>query len=1382
MKKSIISIIYISLLIVLLSPKSMVKARFPVEDRYFTNTVTGICPPVQNTPFFSIVYGSVTLNGSSAPVGSLVQAYSPRNDLVGCFSITSSGNYGAMYIYGEDTTVIPAIPGMRQNEAVYFTIDGIPASPTPILLWTSDKDLHAVNLASMGVTADFTATPVAGVYPLVVQFTDASSGSITSRQWDFGDGQTSAETNPQHTFSAAGTYTVSLTVSGAAGTDTKIKTNYVSVYSAVHAAFSSNTTSGIAPLAVSFTNSSTGSYTNLSWNFGDGVTSTATNPVHSYSTGGVYTVALTASGPGGTDTETKLNYITVYTPVTAGFTVNSTSGVAPLNVNFTNTSSGDYTSLSWSFGDGGTSTAVNPSHTYTAKGVYTVSLTASGPGGTNQETAEIVVYAPAVASFNAAPASGVAPLSVTFTNTSTGDFSSSSWDFGDGSTSTETSPVHSYSAKGSYTVTLTVSGTGGSDSEVRTGLITVYTPTQAQFSGTPTSGIAPLTVTFSNQSSGDYTSLSWDFGDGGGSTLTNPSHEFTTGGTYSIGLTASGPGGTDTEIKASYITVYTPVTAGFTASTTSGIAPLQVAFTNQSTGSYTSFSWDFGDGDTSNEANPTHIYTAKGVYTVSLTASGPGGTDIETRTSYITVYQAVSADFIADETDGIAPFEVAFSNLSSGDFSSLSWNFGDGGTSTETNPTHIYNAGGTFTVSLTASGVGGSDQEIKTAYITVYSPVTAGFTYTPETGIAPLSVTFTNTSTGDYDTLTWDFVDGSPTSSETNPLHVFLDGGVYPVILTTSGPGGVGIQTHNVIVYDPVQAAFRANVTSGIAPLEVGFSNESLGDYETIAWDFGDSIGSDLPNPTHIYTTPGLYSVELTVSGLGGSDIETKTGYIVVYAPAAADFLADSLAGIAPHSVQFTDLSTGDYDTLGWEFGDSGTSSEENPQHLFTQTGIYTVSLTVTGNGGTDTETKTDYITIYEPVVADFTADSVAGIAPLTVNFTQMIAGDFDSAAWNFGDGSTSEEFNPMHEYSSPGIYNVSLTAYGPGGTDNETKTGYITVYTRVVSDFSGEPVQGIAPLIVAFSNLTVGDFTGQEWTFGDGYSNGDLNPSHEYTVPGTYTVTLTSVGPGGTDTETKTDYITVYASAQADFTFTPASGTAPLDVNFTNTSTGDYSTFEWIFGDGQTSVLENPMHTYTTAGVYSVSLTVSGNGGESTSTQTNVITVYEQVVASFTSNVNSGVAPLTVVFTDTTTGNPTSWSWDFGDGSTSTEQNPSHEFATGGVYTVTLTATGPGGTDSQQEMITVYSPVHAGFSVTPESGYAPLTVQLTNLSTGDYTSLLWDFGDGTTSVEVNPSHTYYDLNVYTISLTVSGPGGTDVFQLDVRVIPHIVYLPLIKR
>ncbi len=369
--------------------------------------------------------------------------------------------------------------------------------------------------------------------------------------------------------------------------------------------------------------------------------------------------------------------------------------------------------------------------------------------------------------------------------------------------------------------------------------------------------------------------------------------------------------------------------------------------------------------------------------------------------------------------------------------------------------------------------------------------------------------------------------------------------GIYHLSVTAYDPGADGAHDQTDgneswlsvdetgIVGETPNAEFSATPTYGVAPLNVNFTNESSGEYDTCGWDFGDGgTSSECDNPIHVYETPGVYTVTLTVSGLIGTDTETKAGYITIYEPVMADFSGTPNSGVAPLSVAFTNMSSGDYDTCEWDFGDDGTSSEcVNPIHVYETPGVYTVTLTVSGLIGTDSETKAGYITIYEPVMADFSGTPNSGVAPLSVAFTNMSSGDYDTCEWDFGDDGTSSEcVNPIHVYETPGVYTVTLTVSGLIGTDSETKAGYITIYQPVLADFSGIPNSGVAPLSVDFTNMSSGDYDACEWDFGDGgISNDCSGATHIYEIAGVYTVSLNINGIGGSDELIKPDYITVF-------------------------------------------------------------------------------------------------------------------------------------------------------------------------------------------------------------------------------------------------------------
>lgn len=279
--------------------------------------------------------------------------------------------------------------------------------------------------------------------------------------------------------------------------------------------------------------------------------------------------------------------------------------------------------------------------------------------------------------FSANATAGCAPLNINFTDLSTppSGVTSWAWNFGDGMTSTEQNPSHVYAAPGTYTVTLTASSANCSDEEVKTNYLTVSSAPTGAFVGSPLSGNAPVTVNFTDQSTGNPTSWSWNFGDGGTSTQQHPAHTYNTAGDYTVQLTVTSTCGTDAETKTTYIHIdpCVPPTANFSGSATSGNAPFTVNFTDQSTGNPTAWSWDFGDGGTSTAQNPSHPYTAAGTYTVKLTVTNACGADDEAKVNYVTVSDCTPGNVARGKT-------ATASSASSGDPASRAV---DGNTSTK---------------------------------------------------------------------------------------------------------------------------------------------------------------------------------------------------------------------------------------------------------------------------------------------------------------------------------------------------------------------------------------------------------------------------------------------------------------------------------------------------------------------------------------------------------------------------------------------------------------------------------------------------------------------------------------------------------------------------
>jgi PKD repeat protein len=500
----------------------------------------------------------------------------------------------------------------------------------------------------------------------------------------------------------------------------------------------------------------------------------------------------------------------------AAFTQDRAVGQAPLIIKFTNQSSGTITNYSWTFGDGGSSTEASPTYTFRNPGVYNVTLNIAGPGGTSNVSRQINVQSPTtpVAGFAQDKITGSSPLDVKFTNQSTGTISSYNWVFGDGATSTEANPTHQFTAVGTYNVILTVTGPGGSSSVTRKITVEdpVIPPPEAIFTPNKTSGDAPLTVQFLNQSTGQITSYLWDFGDQQTSIETNPTHTFAADGTFTVTLTSIGPGGQKT--TQAVITVSKPVGApvsAFTSDKTSGDIPLTIQFTNASQGQINTYEWSFGDGTTSAEQSPSHTFDTPGSFAVKLTVTGSGGSNstetVINATQPITVPDAV---FVQDTSAGDAPLTVQFTNQSTGDDLSYTWDFGDNsGLNNEISPLHTYNDPGTYTVILTASNSSGADTaqtsiSVNTPPPQAVKPV-ANFTHNPASGNMPLTVTFdSSASTGNITAYNWNFGDNVGTSTEANPTYTFANEGIYTVSLIVSSNG---LDSDNVTATITVNAA-----------------------------------------------------------------------------------------------------------------------------------------------------------------------------------------------------------------------------------------------------------------------------------------------------------------------------------------------------------------------------------------------------------------------------------------------------------------------------------------------------------------------------------------------------------------------------------------------
>ncbi|MBI9038866.1 MAG: PKD domain-containing protein, partial [Bacteroidales bacterium] len=534
---------------------------------------------------------------------------------------------------------------------------------------------------------------------------------------------------------------------------------------------------------------------------------------------------------------------------------------------------------------------------------------------------------------------------------------------------------------------------------------------------------------------------------------------------------------------------------------------------------------------------------------------------------------------------GINPLNVQFTDLSIGDISSWQWDFNNNGSidSEEQNPEWTYDEPGIYSVSLTVSDGVNSDIEIKLDYINVEGDINQGLiAYYPFSGNTDdysgnghhginYGATLTTDRFGIPDNA-YDF-DGSSNYMDMGNWFNYNDftismwvnretiGNSWRVLIDNNHPNNWVIQSHensNDFVFGlypdgGVDFTIDLNQWDYVVCIKDGTSIKTY-------------IDGVFQNESTMIATINYNNPNLNISrwGAGGRFFDGKIDDIRMYDRALseneiqmlyneqppalnADFTASSIDIILGETIQFTDLSSGNPTSWQWDFDNNGTidSEEQNPEWIYDEPGIYTVSLTVSDGTNQDTETKEDYITVLESVQADFSADPVEGIAPLIVQFSDLSEGEPTNWQWDFNNDGIidSEEQNPEWTYNEHGIYTVSLTVSDGTNEDTETKEDYIIVLEPVQADFSADPVQGIAPLIVQFSDLSSGNPTTWQWDFqNDGtIDSEEENPEWIYDEPGIYTVSLTVSDGTNQDTEIKTDYITVNSNGQEQLIELPA-------------------------------------------------------------------------------------------------------------------------------------------------------------------------------------------------------------------------------------------------
>jgi gliding motility-associated-like protein len=1231
-------------------------------------------------------------------------------------------------------------------------------------------------VAAQNPVVNFTATPLSGCAPLVVTFTDQSTGNPTNWDWDLGNGQLSTARNPVVNYNQPGVYTVKLVVRNATGIAAFTRTDYITVHPTPSAAFSASTTTGCAPNTVRFTdlsNAPGGSITRWEWNFGDGQTSSAQNPAHVYQAPGFYDVTLkVTSNFGCVATNVRQRYMRIVPGVVANFrTISANTCESPFSLSYNNESSGPGNlSYAWDLGNGTSSNQPNASATYQAPGSYGVTLITTSDYGCADTVSKTMNLSNNITQFNA-PDTACLNVGVNFTNTSNPAPVSSRWDFGDGDLSSSQSPSHTYDQAGVYTVKLINNYGNCIDSVTRQ--ITVGAKPVVDFSALNSASCkAPFSVEFRDLTA-NATAWRWDFGDGTTSTEKNPTHLYTNLGEYDISLTATFNGGCQNTItKPIFIQVLEPVVAiqdmpkggciPYTFTPVSGV---------QAVDGVANYLWDFGDGTTSTSATPTHTYTVAGNYDIKLRiTTNTGCTEEITYPQGIKTGTPVVPDFTADKFDVCASDPVTFTDLTVGADEWL-WDFGDGINSTLRHPTHIFQDTGFVSVTLTAFSNRCPTSIVKPNFIKLKAPI-ARFRYTVDC-TDKLMVNFRDSSIIDplagAATYSWVFGTGAATSAQKDPSFKFPGFGSHPVTLTVTNGGCSYTVTREIFLTDEKANFSSSKTTVCKDELFTLTANPVVpGNIKFYEW----TIGNDLPitdtnlSISYKIADAGEYNVRLVITDTNFcQETLTLNNYIKVVGP-DADFAPDA-KGTCPNTVlQFTDKSVSASAIVkwSWDYGDGTLVNYTRPpfNHRYSKTGVYSVKLSVTdAMGCTDSKLIEDTVIVTSPT-AGFFADTIY-CPGVNLAFNDTSSGRNLSYLWNFGNGNNSTLQNPFNMYTgADASYNVSLKVTDEFGcADSISKPAYIKVRAPKAAFTSADTTSLCPPMEARFS------FAGQNyksyyWDFGDGSSPSTVpNPRHFYNGFSVYTVKLFTEGFGGC-LDSAIHHVTVSDPNSTRINYSPLEACNSLEVDF-DLKPPPYSRYVFYYGDGTTNVSQDTAFTHFYRGpaffLPSIFLTDSTGCQISLNAGPEIRAIGAKPL--FGTDKKQFCDTGNVVFTNFTLFNDpvVSYNWSFGDGSVSNAYEPTHFYAQPGINLVTLKVqTQRGCTDSLTDTIRAFRTPVASI-VIPDTVCinTPLLIG-GRLAVQDTTrvSWQWSLGNGQTSNVQNPGQMYSAVGDYVINLKTS--------------------------
>ena len=1257
--------------------------------------------------------------------------------------------------------------------------------------FTENVEVFAAAEYTLELTADSVCSPLTLVMPSI----DGAQNMV----WNFGDGTTSTETTPSHTWNNSTGELMSATVSleaetamGCAGTSQAT----VHIKPQPIADFTVNFDEGCEPLVSTFTNLSALADT-YDWDFGDGTTDHTLNPTHAFQTNGTtsaFEVTLTAhDNLGCADTATK--EVNVFPAAAFTLSLATDTVCSPLELSMPTIPGAQ--NILWNFGDGSTGVGQNASHVWTNTGdelmTATVSFEAVTSNGCIGSASTAVHIKPQpVADFTVDIAEGCAPLSVQFNNTST-QSDSFAWNFGNGATSGQVNPNQAFTALDAtevFEITLTATHALGCSSTSNRE-ITVFPAAEFTLALTTDSVCSPLELTMPAVPGGE--NITWDFGDGTNATGQSPTHSWIneTGSLMSAVVSFNGETAAGCAGSASAIVHIKPQpVADFTADVLAGCEPLDNAFTNNSVNGDL-YIWNFGDelipGIVNNAPTVEHTFFAGAsdaisTFDVTLVAIDELGCSDE-RTIAVEVSPAPAFELALETTEGCSPLTLTMPEMEGA--TSTYWVFGDGTMSNEATPTHNWANGTNEQVTQTIDFQGFNSfgcEGTASAEVSINPQPTANFNLSEEVGCAPLNVELTNNSIL-ADAFTWSYGDGSSADHTSLDAHVYTFTGEdeatdYSISLTATHALGCTDTHEKTVTVLPAVIADWAGLTEGCAPFNGEFTYTGTPTPQ-ISWSVdgatvavSDAMSQNFPGSAGEDQSYTISVEAISADGCAGSsDFEvTVHPAPVVELAMSSDATCSGEEWSILHNAQFADSTSIEINGIGTWINPT-MELIQNTVNATDTDEVTTVLLTAHTSFGCTTSAFVEH-TVHPDVTAAFEAPE-SSCTPLQGAFTNNSVHASGSFAWNFGDGTTSDLESPVHTFdtqsSEDEAFVVTLIATSTAGCA-DTTAQTVAVWGAPTAELSINEIEGCYPVDVTFHNASEGN-TITAWNYGNGetsliqdsvHTKTFFNPTEELIV---YTASITTENEHGCEaTDAVTFEVGPYLNAQFDVV---AQGCTPVEAGLINQSVGAAG-FIWNFNDGSApSNEEAPQHTFVNTTnedvTYQVELIAMSAYGCADTVSVGV-EVYPTPTADFS------VSPSIQTYPNTTVGinnlslgsNSAVQNWSFGDGDQiATDQPVFHTYNSWGSYNITVVVDNGFCADAHSEQITILSPHPVASFTGSGSGCAPLSVDFENHSNHG-AQYIWDFGDDVMTSEESPSHVFTRPGVFHVSLTVIGYEGQE--------------------